>query len=46
MQTFGVGKDGVGEVVVLIDKKVNILSGAFALMIKEVELVDGSFYCV
>ena len=46
MQAFGVGKDGVGEVVVLIDKKVNILSGAFALMIKEVELVDGSFYCV
>ena len=46
VQAFGVGEDGVGEVVVLVDEEINIPPGTLALMIKEVELVDSSFYCV
>ena len=45
VQAFGVGEDGVGEVVVLVDEEINIPPGTLALMIKEVELVDSSFYC-
>ncbi|EDV04016.1 hypothetical protein BACINT_03143 [Bacteroides intestinalis DSM 17393] len=30
VQAFGVGENGVGEVVVLVDKEVHLLSGTFA----------------
>ena len=40
IQAFGVGKYGIGEVVVLINKKIDILTGTFTLMTKEVELID------
>ena len=33
MQAFGIGEDGVGEVVVLIDEEIHFLSGTFALII-------------
>ena len=46
VQAFGVGEDGVGEVVVLVNEEIHIPPGTLALMIKEVELVDSSFYCV
>ena len=46
MQAFGIGEDGVGEVVVLIDEEIHFLSGTFALMIEEIELVDGPIFFI
>lgn len=40
VQAFGVGKYGVGEMVVLINKQINISTGTLTLMIKKVELID------
>ncbi len=46
IQAFGIGKYGVGEVVVLINKKIDILTGTFTLMIKEVKLIDRPIFFV
>lgn len=41
-QAFGTGKDGVGEVVVLVDEEIHILSGTFTSLTEEVQLLHGS----
>ena len=40
VQAFGIGKDGVGEVVVFVDEEIHFLSGTFALRNQIVQLVD------
>ena len=42
VQAFGVGEDGVGEVVVLVNEEIHLLSGTLALRNQIVQLVDGS----
>ena len=41
VQAFGVGEDGVGEVVVFVDEKIHLLSGTFAGLIEVIQL----FHC-
>ena len=38
--------DGVGKVVILVDEKINFLTGTFAFMIKIIQLIDGSLFLV
>ena len=40
-QAFGAGEDGVGEVIVLVDEEVQLLSGFLANLAEGVELTDG-----
>ena len=42
VQAFGVGEDGVGEVVVLVDEEIHFLSGTFAGLVKVIQLFHGS----
>lgn len=42
VQAFGTGKDGVGEVVVLVDEEIHILSGTCASLIEVIQLLHGS----
>ena len=46
VQAFGIGEDGIGEMVVFVNKEINLLVGALTLMIKVIELVDRSVFCV
>ena len=42
VQAFGVGEDGVGEVVVFVDEEIHLLSGTFAGLIEVIQLFHRS----
>lgn len=45
-EAFGIGEDGIGEVIVFVDKEVYLLSDTFAYLIEELQLRYGSVFGV
>lgn len=46
VQAFGVGEDGIGKVVILVDEEINLLIRTFTFMIEEVQLLHGSLFFI